>query len=131
EIRKANNKFKFLQETEIAPTTLRYIRKEKVVVEMEDQYYREDAGRFRSFLSALFTWLLQLGIVVLTLADIVQINLKRDQESEAGDDLNSLDNEAWRETNTKYIENSTSTCILRVLFFQPVVIFGCSFFKSD
>ncbi|GMI04416.1 hypothetical protein TrVE_jg7466 [Triparma verrucosa] len=138
ETRKANDKLKRLQETEIAPTTLRYIRKDRVVMEMEDQYYREDAGRFRSFLRVLFTWFLQIGVCMLTLVDIVYINLKSDLDDhgmgEMGSethDMDLMDHESWRQTNEQFIEKSMTTIILRVLLWQPLVIFGCSFFKKD
>ena len=46
--------------------SLRFTRDDKKVVSMEEQFFRENAFRFRSTLRVIFTWLLQFTVIFLT-----------------------------------------------------------------
>ena len=82
----ANEKLAKLLETQIAPTTLRFVRNGKVVIEMEDQFYREDASRFRFWLRIMFSYLIGLALIFGTFLDYYMI-LQREGEQRSDEAL--------------------------------------------
>lgn len=79
EIVKAQEKLARLQETTLDPYTLDFVHDDKVVLEMEDNYYREDASRFKSFLKLFFTNFLLIALVMLTLVDISTLSYSQEK----------------------------------------------------
>jgi len=86
EIRKAQEKLTRLQGTNLHPWFLTFYQGDKVVLEMEDAYYREDASRFRGFLKILFVYGIVAALVGLTAIDLWQLQVRREGDDDEDDD---------------------------------------------
>ena len=129
----AEEKLKRLQATYLHPTYLTFMHNDKIVVEMEDHYYREDASRFHSALSALFTYGFQGFVICMTISDCYKISTSDENDIEnVGEHYGYPDLDTAERKAEVYRQNfRIGSIILRFVIMQPLVFFGCTFFKSD
>ena len=96
---------------------------------MEDQFYRQDAGRFRLGLKIFFTLLMGMALLFLTAVDFYYMNAKG--EEVIPEQLREEDKELNRITKDQYMENTRNSLIMRFVILFPLIIFGYRFFNSD
>ena len=93
---------------------------------MEDQYYREDALRFRVFLKVIFIYCFSFAIVTLTAYDLYILQTLEVEPYSNADDHSLAEYE-----HDVYKSNTANTIILRIIVFCPLAVFGYRFFSSE
>eukprot|EP00520_Triparma_pacifica_P017066 CAMPEP_0118635394 /NCGR_PEP_ID=MMETSP0785-20121206/2053_1 /TAXON_ID=91992 /ORGANISM="Bolidomonas pacifica, Strain CCMP 1866" /LENGTH=1489 /DNA_ID=CAMNT_0006526425 /DNA_START=127 /DNA_END=4593 /DNA_ORIENTATION=- len=133
EIVKAQEKLARLQETTLDPYTLDFVHDDKVVLEMEDNYYREDASRFKYCLELFFTYGLSFFLISLSVMDGWSlIEIKNERESQTYS--KNFDRDTWdaQEERVERFEScAMQSSAVRTVIFLFLIKFSSGFFKSD